>query len=252
METGMIKITGVQARRTEKIEALDTMRMLISDISSDVLLFPEKWVTGEYTEEEVLSLLDSIDIDNIPFFIPGSFSVREGSSLYNRSYLFHYGKMVGHQDKISLFADEPIRYKAGSSIRVFSGDDLKIGIPVCYDIDFPYYSKVLMREGCNLILNPSLIRSNFVEEWHLYISARSLENRVPVVSVNSSSDPFEGNSIAVVPYRDGTGFRIRKTISHETIFEITIDPSEYEEGRERRYEEDPGTYSFPVVENIRF
>jgi len=252
METGTLKMTGVQARRTEKSEALDTVRSILSGISSDIVVFPEKWVTGEFTEEELIGALDGVDKDHIPFFIPGSFSIRVGTSLYNRSYLFHYGKMVGHQYKISLYADEPRKYRSGSSIRIFTGGGLSIGLPICYDIDFPYYVKVLMGSGCNIVINPSLIRSDFVEEWHLYISARSLENRVPIISVNSMSDPFGGNSIAVVPYRDGSGFRIRKTISRDLVFDALLNPEDYEEGRQKRYGEDPGTYSFPRVENVKF
>ncbi|WP_297218163.1 carbon-nitrogen hydrolase family protein [Thermoplasma sp.] len=247
-----ITITGFQLRRTEKARALDAMKESLRETNSDMIIFPEKWTTEEYKEDEILSVIESLDIGHIPLFIPGSFSISDDDILYNRSYLFHYGKLIGHQDKISLYADESRRYTAGSSIRVFSGDGLSIGISICYDIDFPYYSKVLMREGCNMIVNPSLIRSNFTEEWHLYVSARSLENRVPVISINSLSEPFGGHSIAVLPYKDGTGYRIRKAVASDMKFDVTLNIKDYEDGRIRRFQEDPGTYSFAKIEVIKF
>ena len=46
-----------------------------------------------------------------------------------------------------------------------------------------------------VIFNPSLIRKDFHREWHLYVKTRSLENRIPVISINSISDDFMGEAM---------------------------------------------------------
>ena len=50
-------------------------------------------------------------------------------------------------------------------------------------------------DGGSLIVNPSLITSEFKEVWHIYVKGRSLETRLPVISINSLSNPFLGGSI---------------------------------------------------------
>jgi predicted amidohydrolase len=171
--------------------------------------------------------------------------------LYNTAPVFDSGKLLGWQDKISLFMKERTAYSPGSTIKVFDTSAGKMVVPVCYDIDFPYFLKSSVRDGAEYAINPSLIDSEYHDMWKVYISARSLENRIPVVSVNSLSAPFSGNSIVVQPYLYTYGFKIR-TIEggSNEVFTTELDISDLRKHIRMRSEEDPGLYSLSKDESV--
>ncbi len=210
---------------------------------SDILLFPEKWIDETVSVAQIESLISTIDsMHKFSIIVPGSFSVMENGSLFNRSFLFSYGRIIGTQDKISLYGPEGRIYKSGNSIKIFPVKGIRIGIAICYDIDFPYYAKILARNGADIILNPSLIRSGFTEEWHTYVKGRALEDRVPVASVNSASPQFGGNSIICTPYAFQNGSKLRCETSATEPVRVDIDTGDYAGLRDRRVIEDPGSY----------
>ena len=230
------------------LEYLDGLRKEEFNSNTTVIM-PEKWVKDvldlDSTEyNDLMSVFQNISEATGCAIVPGSFSLRENGKVYNASPLIYNGHLVGWQRKISLFKNENETYASGSEIRTFQIDNLKLGIAVCYDIDFPYYAKKLVSEGCDIIANPSLIHSGFTDMWHLYIKSRSLENRIPIISVNSISEPFSGNSIAVDPYMFDFGSKIREyKCGTEIRTFITINPEESARMRMERFKEDPGSYS---------
>jgi len=229
------------------LEYLDKFKNERFDTGS-LLIMPEKWIKDVIDMDSaqynlLVSKLESLTDASDCNIIPGSISLRENGSVYNASPLIHSGHLLGWQRKISLFKNENESYKRGSEINTFQISKLKLGIAVCYDIDFPYYAKKLVSQGCDMIVNPSLIHSGFADMWHLYIKSRSLENRIPIISVNSISEPFSGNSIAVEPYSVDWGSKIREYLcGSEARSVFTINPEESAKLRKDRFEEDPGIY----------
>ena len=216
---------------------------------STLVVLPEKWIKDVIDMDsdgynDLVSLIADISQVTGCTLVPGSISLRENGKVYNAAPLFYKGSLTGWQRKISLFRNEKETYEKGSEIRSFQIGNLKLGIAVCYDIDFPYYAKKLVSEGCDIIVNPSLIHSGFTDMWHLYIRSRSLENRIPIISVNSISEPFMGDSIAVEPYSFDFGSKIKEHLcgSHiRTVF--SINPEDSAKMRSDRFREDPGSYS---------
>ncbi len=210
---------------------------------SDILVFPEKWIDETVPVAQIESLISAIDsLHKFSIIVPGSFSVMENGKLFNRSFLFSDGSIMGTQDKISLYGLEDKIYASGGSIKVFLAKGIRIAIAVCYDIDFPYYAKILARNGVDIILNPSLIRSGFTYEWHIYVRGRALEDRIPVASVNSISPQFGGNSIICSPYAFQNGSKLRCETSATEPVRVEIDTGDYAGLRDRRALEDPGSY----------
>ncbi len=227
-----------------------------SDGRIDLMAFPEKWIVDriESDSRELSTLVDELGMLSERYscvLIPGSLSILREEKLYNTAPVFDSGKLLGWQDKISLFMKERTAYSPGSAIKVFDTSAGKMVVPVCYDIDFPYFLKSSVRDGAEYAINPSLIDSEYHDMWKVYISARSLENRIPVVSVNSLSAPFSGNSIVVQPYLHTYGFKIR-TIEGGTneVFTTELDISDLRKHIRMRSEEDPGLYSLSKDESV--
>jgi predicted amidohydrolase len=92
--------------------------------------------------------------------------------------------LIGRQEKIHLFGEEKNKAKPGSDYRIFNVGDVKFGIIICYDLVFPEVARILALNGVDMIFVPSRITKAGIEPWHLYLSARCLENRVPLIGVN--------------------------------------------------------------------
>jgi predicted amidohydrolase len=60
----------------------------------------------------------------------------------------------------------------------------KVGVLVCHDVVFPETAREATLKGAELLLVPSLITAKGIEPWLIYLRARALENRVPVVAPN--------------------------------------------------------------------
>ena len=213
-----------------------------------MLVLPEKWITNNLEENDpvfqaLLNTFEEISEKYSCDVVPGSFSIARSGKLYNSSPFIHRGKVLGFQDKISLFKGENGNYSKGDKIKLFDAGSLKISIAVCYDLDFPYFAKMVAGNRGNLIVNPSLITSEFKDMWHIYVKGRSLETRLPVISINSSSDPFLGGSIITrMRPRNGGIFLEGELLGATESRIVETNPEDMREYIDSRHAEDPGTY----------
>ena len=80
--------------------------------------------------------------------------------------------------------------------------------------------------------------------WHLYVKGRSLENRIPIISVNSSSEPLGGNSLGTSLVELDSGVILESHMAEQSVLSYEIDMSRIDNMIENRMNEDPGKYSF--------
>lgn len=117
------------------------------------------------------------------FILAPSLPVTVGHVVHNRAYLFSPSGGHGFQDKrqMTRFEKEEWGIAAGRSLNLFDIGPARIGIAVCYDIEFPLIGHALAGAGADLILAPSctdtLAGANRV---HVGARARALENQVYV------------------------------------------------------------------------
>ncbi|MGC8505605.1 MAG: carbon-nitrogen hydrolase family protein [Thermoplasmata archaeon] len=242
-------IKGIELRRMNVESALIFLKQegikMFSGPFPHILALPEKWITEAIEEDSsVISMLCDLSDKHGSVIVPGSFTVKRDGRLYNSAPVISDGKILGWQDKISLYLDEKKKYTRGSNVYTFSTPYGRIAAPVCYDLDFPYFCKIASSKGASIVINPSLIREPFHSEWELYVRARSLENRLCVASINSISEPFNGNSVISIPFMDGYGARIRVHRSMGASVTAAVDPEVIASMAKIRSSEDPGIYSF--------
>lgn len=249
----MMKVLCVQSPRIpyeSAFQYLDDLKSEIESIEFDFMVLPEKWITTEIPHggEEwngLLSFFEKLSSEHSATIVPGSFSVRRHSSLFNTAPVISEGRFQGYQDKIALFQNEKEKYSGGDEIRLFHAGSTPFSVAVCYDLDFPYFAKVAIEKGAQFLINPSLIASEFKEMWHLYVKGRSLENRLVVVSVNSASDKFLGGSIITSMRPFNRGIVIEANSMDTRHFQLfTTNPEEMKPHIDARKEEDNGVYSF--------
>ncbi|MEF3191740.1 MAG: bifunctional GNAT family N-acetyltransferase/carbon-nitrogen hydrolase family protein [Campylobacterales bacterium] len=88
--------------------------------------------------------------------IAGSMPEYDGRNLYNVSWLCRRDGSIEAQYKLHVTPDETAAWglKGGEGLRVFETDVGKIGILVCYDIEFPELSRLLALQGVEILFVP--------------------------------------------------------------------------------------------------
>lgn len=120
------------------------------------------------------------------------------------------GQTIGEQDKVHLFHNEKNIATPGKCYRVFPTSLGNVGITVCYDNVFPETARTLTLKGADLLFVPSRIISEGLDPWILYLQARSLENRIPVIAPNVSNPPRHMGNSVIIDLETDTASRVVK------------------------------------------
>lgn len=111
--------------------------------------------------------------------IAGSMPEVVGGVLYNVGYLCHRDGLVDRYEKLHVTPDESKVWgmKGGNRLRAFDTDCGKIGILICYDVEFPELSRLLADEGVRLLFVPFLTDTqNGYSRVRNCAQARAIEN----------------------------------------------------------------------------
>lgn len=116
--------------------------------------------------------------------LAGSIPVRDNGRYFNRAYLLAPCGEYGFQDKsiMTRFENEQWEISPGTELRLFDTAIGRIGIVICYDVEFPLLARAQAEAGAELILAPSC--TDTVAGYHrvrIGAQARALENQCHVV-----------------------------------------------------------------------
>jgi predicted amidohydrolase len=95
------------------------------------------------------------------------------------------GRIAGVGRKLQLFGKlEPQIFTPGDSLTIVTMGAIRIGLMICYDVEFPELARALTRNGAEVICVPTANMSPYVEVPTTLVRARALENGIPVVYAN--------------------------------------------------------------------
>ena len=144
-------------------------------------------------EAEVAGLHRDLARRHGVYLLAGSQPARVGEGSYhNRARLASPDGREGHQDKVVMTRFERERWgvSGGTELRVFATTLGRIGVAICYDVEFPLLVRRLVEAGAELILAPSC--TDTLRGYHrvrVGAQARALENQCVVVQA-----PTVGNA----------------------------------------------------------
>lgn len=148
---------------------VDTM----ADYQADFVLFPEFFnaplmglgdqknqfeairFLAQFADRTVEALSEFAITYNINI-IAGSIPEMEGDYLYNKAYLCRRDGTVDFQSKIHITPHERRDWviDGGDELKVFDTDAGRIGILICYDVEFPELPRLQARNGMDILFVP--------------------------------------------------------------------------------------------------
>jgi len=153
-----------------------------------------------------------------------------GDRYFNSAAVFSKGNFIGIYRKIHLFNTEKEIFAPGFEYsQVFTIDDVKIGVMICFDWIFPEVTRSLALSGAMIIAHPANLVLPYCQNA---MTTRSIENRVFTVTANrvgmeiigkKSYLKFTGKSQVTSP--DG---KVLGSLSdkEENVLIVEIDPEE--------------------------
>jgi len=120
--------------------------------------------------------------------ISGSLPEIQNDRLYNVGYLCKRDGTIERYEKLHVTPDEVKVWgmEKGKQLRVFDTDCGKIGILICYDVEFPELSRLLADEGMDILFVPFLTDTqNGYSRVRNCAQARAIENECYVAIAGS-------------------------------------------------------------------
>jgi predicted amidohydrolase/ribosomal protein S18 acetylase RimI-like enzyme len=157
----------------EFVQQIEFFVDAVAGYNADLLLFPELFNAplmagydqdnpaevmrslAEYTEplrQELVNMALSYNINIVSGSVPEYWE----HQLYNVSFLCRRDGTWDAQYKLHITPDEAHYWglQGGDDLKVFTTDVGKIGILICYDVEFPELSRYLADQGMNILLVP--------------------------------------------------------------------------------------------------
>lgn len=199
----MVKLGIIQTKiyRTnrEGIEKISKILEKIGKKNAKIVCLPEQWLKFNEINDFDEEFLDFKEIAKKyeMTIIPGAFyqKIKEKITICS-PIIDRNGDIVGQQEKIHPFDYEKDTVTSGGEARVFN-TVCKFGIVICYDMVFPKVTEKLVKKGAQVIFSPSRIVKRGINPWSTYVTARSLENRVPILAANVINRKYGGNSLVI-------------------------------------------------------
>jgi len=120
--------------------------------------------------------------------ITGSMPELKDDLLYNVGYLCRREGTTERYEKLHITPDEARVWgmQGGDQIKTFETDCGKIGILICYDVEFPELSRILADEGMDILFVPFLTDTqNGYSRVRFCAQARAIENECYVAIAGS-------------------------------------------------------------------
>jgi predicted amidohydrolase/GNAT superfamily N-acetyltransferase len=177
----------------------------VSGYKADLLLFPEMFnapllanydqkkpaeamrLLAELTDDLREAILQMAMVYNINI-VTGTLPVCEEGKLFNVSFLCRRDGTWDAQKKLHITPDEFEwwGFQGGDDLKVFDTDIGKIGILICFDVEFPELSRILADKGVKILLVPYWTDTkNGYLRVRRCAQARAIENECYVVITGS-------------------------------------------------------------------
>ena len=168
---------------------------------ASLVVFPELYITGYDSGERVRTLCEDADGPSekrmaelasrygvhIIYGYPEKADEAAGdhACVYNSANLIDdNGALKGTYRKSHLFLDEAAVFTPGGELPVFETELGRMGLLICYDIEFPEPARRLALKGADIIVCISANMAPYYELHSRFSFVRAVENSLPVAYCN--------------------------------------------------------------------
>lgn len=214
-----------------------------ADYGCGLVVFPELFASGYNIGDRVHDLAEPVDgptaaalaaaAEESGVAILAGYPERAGDRVYNAAMLIGPdGRTLANARKTHLFgAEEKRLFAPGETLTVARMGDTKLGILICYDVEFPEAVRALALQGAELIAVPTALMRPFDRVARWLVPVRAFENQAFVAYANRCGREGEleycGASCVIAP----DGSELARAGLAEELLTTAIDPGAYADSR---------------------
>lgn len=218
---------------------------------TELIVFPEATLSGFPGREEISAVAETIGGPSLctvreaarraDVAVAVGLMERDGDCFYNTTVLIdNKGDIALRYRKTHLWPTEVGTVVPGDRFEVCQLNDVKVGLLICYDIEFPETARAMALLGVELLIVTNGNMDPFGPVHRRAIVARAMENQIFAALTNrvgSCEDQltFPGQSALIDPF----GEVLCEAGASETVLRATLDMSRLETSRQHyRYMDD--------------
>lgn len=257
---GQIKVA--QGGTKENLEKMVRLTREAADAGATIIAFPELAYNGYHLEAgdmqktaedqngPMVQTLRKVAKEKGVYILAGyAESVEIPGRMYNSAvFIDDKGELIGNMRKVNAWGVEKNKFREGNKFPVWDTPIGKIGLMICYDIEFPEPARIMALKGAELVFVLSVWSVPAARRWELDVPANALFNVMFIAGANPVGDGSCGDSMVAGP--NGV-IRARASSEEEELLFCDIDLNEVIEERSRLpylndFKED--TFSMDAVE----
>ncbi|PYZ93449.1 nitrilase [Salipaludibacillus keqinensis] len=210
----MLKVAGIQMNSTlhekqkNRKKAINLIKQAAKN-GAKIICLPELSMTGYHVNKESIpELAEHTDGETVQVFrdLASQLSVvlivpfleldsKNTNNYISAAIIDTDGALCGIHRKSMLWGDEKQMFTPGDkTYQVYETSLCKIGVLICYDIEFPEPARSLAVKGAELLFVPSVWSVPAVSRWDIQLPARALDNSLFVFGVNAAGEHTCGKS----------------------------------------------------------
>ncbi len=218
---------------------------------TQMIVFPETALSGFPTPENIARVAQASDSPALGAVVQAAkrrkvsvalgIAEFEGGHYYNSNMLIdRNGQTVMQYRKTHLWSSDFGVFEAGNSFESCVWEDLRLGLLICYDIEFPETARALAALGTQLAIVTDGNMNPYGPVHRRASVARAMENQMFVAIVNRCGSgenglTFPGESALIDPYGDV----VASAGAQETVLKVTVDLTKLDACRQHyRYLDD--------------
>jgi predicted amidohydrolase len=176
-------------------------KLLETHSNCEIVCLPERWIP--YSREKSLNIQKERGQDyHFIQKLAGEYGINlisggiwEKRQQFKKPFITSYffdkkGDEIGRQDKIHLYSYERKNFEPSSNLNIFKLKSFNFAILICFDMAFFETPRLASENEAEILFSPTQIRDSGLYNWDVYLKARALENRIPIVASNTYGEFF--------------------------------------------------------------
>lgn len=243
MKLAIWQLTGVPGVMAANLALLAEGAAQAAADGAELVVFPELFLGGYNIGGRVHDLAEPADgpamqavgevARRCGLAILTGYPERVGAVVYNAAALVdRSGARRLNYRKAHLFGDyERGAFAAGDGFPVADLGGLRLGVLICYDIEFPEAARTLAKQGAQAILVPTALPADQPDIPQVLVPARALENRLYVAWANRCGGERGLTYLGRSRVLDPDGRTLAMAGSDSAMITVTLDPTVVEAAR---------------------
>ncbi|HNX17551.1 MAG TPA: nitrilase-related carbon-nitrogen hydrolase [Methanoregula sp.] len=208
------QIEGIWESPNQTLEKAEPVFYEAAQAGAALISFPEQFATGwDPVSEKNIEPPDGATVTGFRelakkyrIAVIGSFRESYPKKPKNTSIVIGKdGRILAAYSKIHLFTpeNEDRAFTPGTDLAIFTLDDVRFGLAICYDLRFPEIFRLYRHKEVHAVIVPSAWPQSRLRYWELFIQSRAAENQLYVAGVNTTGtnpvDRYTGGSLTADP-----------------------------------------------------